>query len=408
MANDSSISINGYKERTFEEIKNEITTELNQLIPELNILDNTLVSNLINTSSVILKQQEGLIKYLFNGVSYPSTSDMMFDLVSRDYGVSRHPSADSSCDIKVTGTPGYVINTGTQFSNANGSVIFYTTDNNIINSVGECIINCISDSLQEDINKILVGDINTLVVPNNNITKVENITIPTPSRDIESINNFRLRIQERVRNIVQGSPEGLMSQLKAISDVNPLLVNLNIGTQEIQGVRYNSIEAIVSGGDPAEISKTLIDYCGLNSKVLVSNPSGSEANRTVEQTIKVGSSSIPVKFTRPKILNFELTIKPKFKDLVITSEQLQASMTDSIINIFNNLPITEPVNKTFITETFVDELSNYGIKYSNIVSVDFEYTIDGVPGSLDPNEFIPEKLPDTWLKITKFNIQIQI
>lgn len=408
MADTSSVGINGYKERSFEEIRAEIVDETNQLIPELKVVDNTLVANLIDVSSVILKQQEGLIKYLFNGVSYPSTSNVLFDLVSRDYGVTRHPSAEASCDIKVTGTPGYIINNGMQFSNATGSVIFYTTKSYIINSVGECIMNCYSNSLKEDINKILVGDINKTLVPDNNITKVENIAIPTPAIEIESLNNFKERIQERVRNIVQGSPEGLMSQLKAISGVNPLLVNLNIGTQEIQGVRYNSIEAIVSGGDPAEISKTLIDYCGLNSKVLVSNPSGSEANRTVEQTIKVGSSSIPVKFTRPKILNFELTIKPKFKDLVITSEQLQASMTDNIINIFNNLPITEPVNKTFITETFVDELSNYGIKYSNIVSVDFEYTIDGVPGSLDPNEFIPEKLPDTWLKITKFNIEIQI
>lgn len=405
---DSIVGINGYKERTFEEIKNEISTELNQLIPELKVVDNTLVANLIDVSSVILKQQEGLIKYLFNGVSYPSTSNVLFDLVSRDYGVTRHPSAEASCDIKITGTPGYIINGNTQFSNDSGSVIFYTTKSYTINSVGECIMNCYSNSLKEDINKILVGDINKTLVPDNNITKVENIDIPTPAIEIESLNNFKERIQERARNIVQGSPEGLMSQLKAISGVNPLLVNLNIGTQEIQGVRYNGIEAIVSGGDPSEISKMLIDYCGLNSKVLVSNPSGSESNRTVEQTIKVGSSSIPVKFTRPKILNFELIIKPKFKDFIVTNEQLQASMTDNIISIFNNLPITEPVNKTFITETFVDELSNYGIKYSNIVSVDFEYTIDGTPGSLDANEFIPEKLPDTWLKITKFNIQIQI
>lgn len=407
MADTTSVGINGYKERTFEEIRAEIVDETNQLIPELKLLDNTLVSNLIDVSSVILKQQEGLIKYLFNGISYPSTSDVYFDLVSRDYGVSRHPSAEASCDIKVTGTPGYIINSGTQFSNASNSVIFYTTDAYVINSIGECVMNCLSNSLKEDINKILLNDINKPVIPNTNITKVENITVPTPSVEIESLNNFKVRIQERVRNIIQGSPEGLLSQLKAIDGVNPLLVNLNIGEQEISGVRYNGVEAIVSGGDPNDIAKVLLDYCGLNSKVLVSNPSGSEVNRTVTQTIKTGSSNIPVKFTRPKILNFELTIKPKFKDFIVTNEQLEVSMTDNIISIFNNLSITEPVNKTFIIETFVDELANYGIKYSNIVSVDFEYKIDGVPGSLDPNEFIPEKLPDTWLKITSFNIEIQ-
>lgn len=407
MANEISIGIDGYKERTFEEIRSEIVTELNQLIPELKILDNTLVANLIDTSSVILKQQEGLIKYLFNGISYPSTSNIVFDLVSRDYGVSRHPSAVSSCDIKLTGTPGFIINEGTQFSNADNSVIFYTTNTNTINSVGECIINCLSDSLKEDLDKILVGDINQLIVPDKNITDVRNITIPTASRDIENINNFKLRVQERVRNIVQGSPEGLLSSLKSIQGVDPLLVNLNIGTQEVGGVRYNGVEAIVSGGDPAEISKVLLDYCGLNPKVLISNPSGSESNRTVQQNVIVGSSNIPVKFTRPKILNFELTIKPKFRDTTVTNEQLEAAMTEKIISIFNNLPITEPVNKTFVTETFIDELFNYGIKYTNIVSVDFEYKIDNIPGTLDANEYIPEKLPDTWLKITKFKVDIQ-
>lgn len=404
---DSIVGINGYKERTFEEIKNEISTELNQLIPELNLLDNTLVSNLIDTSSVILKQQEGLIKYLFNGISYPSTSDIFFDLVSRDYGISRHPSAKSSCDIKITGTPGYIINGNTQFSNDSGSVVFYSVNNTVINSTGECIINCISDSLKEDINKILVGDINKTVVPDNNITKVENLNIPTSNREIENLNNFKERVQERVRNIVQGSPEGLMSQLKAISGVNPLLVNLNIGEQEIKSVRYNGIEAIVSGGDPNDIAKLLLDYCGLNSKVLVSNPSGSESNRTVEQTIKVGSSSIPVKFTRPKILNFSLTIKPKLKDIIVTNDQLKATMIDSIISKFNNLSIQNNINDTFIKQIFINELLNYGISYSNIVEVNFDYTIDGKPGVLDGSGYMTEKLPDTWLKITSFNVEIQ-
>lgn len=407
MADSTTVNINGYKERTFEEIRAEIVDETNQLIPELQMVDNTLVSNLIDVSAVILKQQEGLIKYLFNGTSYPSTSDILFDLVSRDYGVSRHPSAQSSCDIKITGTPGYIINNGTKFSNADGSVIFYTTSNAVINSVGEVTLNCLSSSLKEDIDKILLGDINKAVIPNTNITNIINTTIPTPSVDLESINNFKYRVQERLRNIVQGSPEGLLSQLKNVTDVNPLLVNLNIGTQEISGVRYNSVEAIVGGGDPADISKALLDYCGLNSKVLVSNPSNSEVNRTVSQNIRIGSSNITVNFTRPKILNFGLTIKPKFKDILVTNEQLEVSITNNIIDIFNNLSITNEINKTFIREIFVDELSTYGINYNNIISVDFDYTIDGQPGVLDGNEYMTEKLPDTWLKITSFNIEIQ-
>lgn len=407
MSEESSININGYKERTFDEIRSEIENEVNQLIPELKLVDNTLVSNLIDVSSVILKQQEGLIKYLFNGVSYPSTSNMLFDLVSRDYGVSRHPSAESSCDIKVVGTPGYVINVGTQFTNSDSSVIFYTTENSIINSVGECVLNCLSDSLQEDLNKILIGDINSSVIPDKNIKSVSNISIPSVSRDIETIDNFKLRIQERIRNIVQGSPEGLLSSLKEIEGVDPLLVNLNIGEQEINGVIYNGVEAIVSGGDPTIISSKLLDYCGLNTKVLISNPSNSESNRTIEQSIKIGSSNVTVKFTRPKILNFGLKIKPKFKNINITSEQITNSISENIIKVFNNLSITESINKTFITEIFVDELSNYGIKYSNIISVDFEYTIDGQPGSLDQNEFVSEKQADTWLKITNFEVEIQ-
>lgn len=401
------IGIFGYKERTFEEIRESVVNDIQQIQPELVDLPDSLVSNLIDVGSVLIKQNEGLIKYLFNGISLPSVDDMFFDVVAQDYGMTRLPAAQAQLEMKITGTPGYKLAPNTKFSNANNTIIFYNKDSLIINSVGECSFTAYSDNLEADLNNVNIGDINKLLVSDANVLTVENKTIPTPVKDEETLQSFRTRIQERVRNIIQGTPDGLVSQLCSVEGVNPLQVNVVIGEQNIKGVKYNSIEAIVGQGDSADIAKVLMDYCGLNPRVLVSNPSKGETNRTIEQSVSYEKSSYIVKFTRPKILKLELIIKPKFRDILTTNTELELATTDKVINIFNNLSIRDILNRTFIEQMFINLMKEYGYKDSNIVSVDFEYKVDGSTGQLDPNGYFTEQEKDTVFNLDKYSILIQ-
>lgn len=407
---EGNIGIDGFRDRSLDSIKQSIIRDIENQIPDFKNLDRTLVSNLIDTGSVLLKQVEGISKFLFNGISLPSVTDEFFDLVSRDYGMNRHQAAKAQLDITIEGTPGFIIESGTSFVSTKQNlqnIVFYNIEDVIINSIGSVTVRCVSDSLPEQLNEVKVNDIDRLALANNNVTSVKNINIPTPRRDIESLQNFKFRIQERLRNPIQGSYEGLLSSLKEIPDVDPLLVNVNIGSQMIDSIKYNGIEAIVGGGDPAQISKVLLDYCGLSPRLLISNPSKSETNRTITQSVTMGSSNFEVKFTRPKLLNFELTMKPRFKNVTATSQQLEIAITDKMIDIFNNLAIHDTINKTFIKDKFISLLSEYGITLQNIIDVDFEYKIDGAAGQLDSQGFISEKLSDTYLKIVNFKIIIQ-
>lgn len=401
------ISIDGYKERSFEEIRNSVVEDIKAIEPQLADLPESLVSNLIDVGSVLIKQNEGLIKYLFNGISLNSVDDKFFDIVAQDYGMTRLPAAKAQLDIKITGLPGYKLSPNTKFTNEDNRVIFYNKDSLIINSVGECQFTAYSDNLQTELEDIEIGDINTLLIADDNITTIENTSIPSAIRNQEDLQSFRSRIQHRIRNIVQGTPEGLVSAICSIPGVNPLQVNVILSEQLIRDVKYRSIECVVGQGDSAEIAKVLMDYCGLNPRLLVSNPSNNESNRTVNQTVTYKKSSYNVKFTRPKLVNLELTIKPKFRDILVTNNELELATTNKVIDIFNNLSIRDILNKTFIQQIFINLMKEYGYIDSNIVSVDFSYKCDGKNGVLDPNGYFTEQQDDTYFVLKKYTILIQ-
>lgn len=403
----SRIGVTGYAPRTLDEIREEVLKDIKYIEPELADLPNTLVDNLINVGCILLKQNEALVRYLFNGISYPSTSDEFFDIVSQDYNLSRHPNAKATVDIKVTGTPGYIIASNTKFSNANNKVTFFNVKAVIINSLGEAIFTAISDNTNEELKNINVNDINKMVIADDNVTTISNINVPTQVKEFESLESFKQRVQRRVRTLVQGSREGLISALTAIKGVDPRQVNVIVGEQQINGVKYNSIEAIVGGGDSADIALALIDYCSLNPRVLVSNPSKEEANRTVSQSIQQSGSSFTVKFTRPKVLKLELTIKPRFSGIVANNQQIEASTQKAFEDLFANISIQDKVNKTLITQTFIDTFKSYGNTDANIISVDFDYKVDGTAGSLDASLFFSEQAKDTLFQLTKYNVLIQ-
>lgn len=403
----SRIGVDGYAPRTLDEIREEVLKDIKSIEPELADLPNTLVDNLINVGCILLKQNEALVRYLFNGISYPSTSDEFFDIVSQDYNLSRHPNAKATVDIKVTGTPGYIIASNTKFSNANNKVTFFNVKAVIINSLGEAIFTAISDNTNEELKNINVNDINKMVIADDNVRTISNINVPTQVKEFESLESFKQRVQRRVRTLVQGSREGLISALTSIKGVDPRQVNVIVGEQQISSVKYNSIEAIVGGGDSADIALALIDYCSLNPRVLVSNPSRGESNRTVSQSLQQSGSSFTVKFTRPKVLKLELTIKPKFSGIVANNQQVEASTQKAFEDLFANISIQDKINKTLITQTFIDAFKSYGNTDANIISVDFEYKVDGARGSLDGLLFFSEQAKDTLFQLTKYNVLIQ-
>lgn len=407
-----NLGILGYKERTFSEIRSDIVSDLKQIQPQLETLPSSLIDNLIDCGAVLLKQNEGLSKTLFNSISLNS-SDPFFDIIAQDYGIVRHTEAKAQITMKIkSDTLGYILPVNTIFTNADSSVKFYNIAPLIINSLGECTFTAYSDNLESELKSVNVGDINTLAIQDNKITEIQNIDLPNPPISIETFTEFKERIQQRLRSLVSGSRDNLENMIKAIQGVNPLQVKIKdtYTQQSVEGgiEKFKALECIIGGGDSVEIAYTLSLFMGLSPLFLTSNPSNSESERTIETTIQEGYNSVKVVFTRPKLQKLEITFKPKLWNVITNNQSLELAFTDSLSEIFSNLNINQKINKTFLEKIFIDILlEKFNYKSENIVSVDFEIKIDNAPASFDDLGFITNQYDDTYFLLDSFSIILQ-
>lgn len=403
-----NLGILGYKERTFDEIRSEIVEELKQIQPQLETLPSSLIDNLIDCGAVLIKQNEGLSKTLFNTISLNS-SDPFFDIIAQDYGITRHTEAKAQITMKVkSDTLGYVLPVNTIFTNENSSVKFYNTKPLIINSLGECTFTAFSDNLESELKDINVGDINSLSIQDSKIKEIQNIDLPNPPLSIETFTEFKERIQQRLRSLVSGSKDNLENMIKSIKGVNPLQVKIK-DTYSQSGIeKFKAIECIIGGGDSVEIGYILSQFMGLSPLFLVSNPSNNEKERSIETTIQEGFSSVKVVFTRPKLQKLNITFKPKLWNVITNNQSLELAFSDSLSDIFSNLNINQKINKTFLEKIFIDILlDKFNYKSENIVSVDFEIKIDNKTASFDDLGFISSQFDDTYFLLDKFSIILQ-
>lgn len=408
-----NLGILGYNERSFEEIRSDIVNDLKQIQPQLESLPSSLVDNLIDCGAVLLKQNEGLSKTLFNSISLNS-SDPFYDIIAQDYGLNKHTEAKAQITMKIkSDTLGYILPVNTIFTNADSSVKFYNIAPLIINSLGECTFTAYSDNLESELESVNVGDINTLAIQDSKITEIQNIDLPNPPISIEGFIEFKERIQQRMRSLVSGSKDNLENMIKSIQGVNPLQVKIKdtyIQNTISDGIveKYKGIECIIGGGDNVEIAYTLSQFMGLSPLFLVSNPSNNESARTIQTTIQEGYNSVEIVFTRPKLQKLNITFKPKLWNVITNNQSLELAFTDSISEIFSNLNINQKINKTFLEKIFIDILlDKFNYKSENIVSIDFSISIDGSLANFDDLGFISNQYDDTYFLLDGFSIILQ-
>lgn len=408
------ISIIGYKPSSMEDIKNNLINKLKETNPDFyNETLGSIQENLITTGSYLIKYNSDLINYLFNGVSLNSVDGAYLDLLANDYNMIRLSGIKASCNISITGTPGYILPTRTKFTNTNGNVVFQTNQDVIINSLGTAEIIAYSDSLDENIKDIRVGDINKLVISDDNIKTITNKQAPTRKEDAESDDVFRNRIQKRMRNLHGNTLESLYLNICNVEGVIQRLVNIvykskqNLGKDGANQIQSNTIEVICEGGDSASIAYQIFNSMGINPIVFVSNPTDKDTSRTIEQQVKFLSSFVTIKYTKPKQLKLSLNIAPVLNGVITNANQLKLATQDFFIDYFKNVNISTQINKTLIQQLFIKALKEYGYDEANIKDIDFTYNVDNNAGALDENGFFSEKQIDTYFSLVDYTVTYQ-
>jgi len=411
----AEISISGYKPTSMDDIRNNLINTIKEKNPDFYTETiGSIQENLITTGAYLIKYNNDLINYLFNGVSLNSVDSNFLDLLANDYNLSRLSGIKASCTISITGTPGYILPTRTKFTNAKGNVVFQTNNEIIINSLGTAEVVAYSDSLDDNIKDVKAGDINKLVIDDDNIKIITNKQAPTRKEDAENDDTFRNRIQKRMRNLHGNTLESLYLNICNVEGVIQRLVNIvyktnqNIGSSGSNKLQANTVEVIVEGGDSTDIVYQIFNSIGLNPIVFVSNPTDKDTTRTIEQQVKFLNSMVTLKYTKPKQLKLALNISPVLNNVLTNANQLKLATQDYFIDYFKNVNISTSINKTLIEQLFIKSLREYGYDEANIQAINFTYTVDGKTGALDSNGFFSEKQIDTYFSLTDYEVSYNV
>lgn len=150
----------------------------------------------------------------------------------------------------------------------------------------------------------LAGTVNLVATPGAGITGVTTTADAEGGRDIETAAEFRARHLATLNAGGNASVEAIRAHLLAVEDVEQVTILNNRGdVTDANGLPPHSVEAIVLGGDDADIAAELF--------ASVSAGDQTYGDTTVNVTDSEGGTE-PISFSRPTILyaHLEITVTP--------------------------------------------------------------------------------------------------
>lgn len=166
---------------------------------------------------------------------------------------------------------------------------------------------------------------------------------------------------------------------------------------------YAGIEVVVGGGDDADIANAIFNAF-LSTKNLVSDPSDGNPARTINVSVQVYNSTFPVKFTRPKLSQLEITLTLTLKNITTTQSILQSYLENAFTNYINNLQLGtgELLNINVLNNLVFDTLETIPIYAQNVQSTSYSFLLDSVP--ITPTSgYLPIAF-DQYLNLSSFTL----
>ena len=172
-------------------------------------------------------------------------------------------------------------------------------------------------------------------------------------------------------------------------------------------MRYSrGIETIVGGGENDKIALALF-LSFLETQKLISNPSNKESERTVQLDLDMYNSIIPIKFTRPKMLEIKITFQPSFSGIITTPTALEGVLAKNITTYINSMQVGTPLNAVSLNYLVMPLLLSSGIKDYNVKSLGWKIEINNVKTDFDQQTgYLKEIAHDCYLVLKEFAVSI--
>lgn len=399
----------GYVKLSPEQIRDQLIAKVRERIPEFTLKPADLQSNLINTAVEDLAQYEDETETMLNAIAPGFANDDLIKKFAESIGLRQNKKFNSSVVLTFNGPIGTYIPKGTSCSGDGHT--FVTTAAILLPSTGSktVLAEC------EDMVAVASKTINTIDSLNIAGLSVINEVDGIIGVEQESLQQLKYRMQARFRSPRKGGIDYTYSVLTTNLKVDPRLVRFRVLPNESSFNR--AIECVVGGGLDEDVALALFQGF-LETQKLVSQPSNSETDRTVNINILYYGNTIPIEFTRPKNLNISIILKISFSDIVTTPTSIKGIVEDTITEHINTLKLGSPLSKLALTAVILPLLQQKGLDSDTITGIDYLIKIndkevtyysgqESDPELRKKKGQIKEIMWDTYLTLKEFSVEVE-
>lgn len=261
---------------------------------------------------------------VYNGRS-PSTSiGATLDSIVKLNGIVRKPAQNSTCEVVLSGVAGAPIKNGL-VQDINGNLWDLPSDV-VLNASGTktVIATCqVSGAIAADI-----GDISTIATPTYGWNSVINNVAATVGTNTETDSELRIRQAKSVNKASVSNVSAIKNALSLIDGVTKIAVYENDTNNTVNSMVPHSITAVIEGGSPVIIGKTII-----NKK---SPGCATNGNQGIETADDYGTTCT-VNYYRPSYVDIDVTIT--LRSISTVDSTLQATIKQSVSDYLNGMDI---------------------------------------------------------------------
>jgi hypothetical protein len=394
------LTAQGFTQDTPETIRTDITNQALAEVDGFTSFPTELRQNLIDEAVIIeMRFQDGL-NALMNGIGPDFANDQMFKQFGCSFGMTMKDFQYAQATLRFSGLTRTVIPKGTRARNSAGTVTLATSAQVVIGSTGEVDVLAVSTS--EAITDIPAGSITVMVDVISGVT-VTNPAAGTSGIQAETIDQFKTAVYNEIQSPRYGGITRAYSLLRNIEGVDSRLIHFRTMQKLVTDVYYQGIECVVGGGDDYEVANALFTAF-LQTKNLLSDPSGGESARTVSVDLSLYGSTFPVKFTRPKQISGSLTVTIAVDGKTTTSAILEGILKPAFEAYFDSIKVGEAVSEASMNQIIYTELKTAGIETANIGTIAYSFELDSVPTPVEGG-YLPLDF-DQYISLDTFAVSL--
>lgn len=250
----------GFEPKLYDDWLVAIQTELRKdknLGPDVDLSTGSYVETFAESFARQLEESDLTKADLYDARFVSLAENTALDRLGANVGMKRNTAAYATTFLTIKGTPGYVIEAETLFSN-NQNRYYVTTEEVTIGQDGTVQVRVYAEETGEEYN----CDANTITDQVMYVEEIDSVTNPEPASggaDMEFDYDFRRRIKQAMSAATSPTPNGVATALFSLPDVKSVRYVINRDTPEVEGDPPYTTHIYVLGGNMQDIAQTISD-----------------------------------------------------------------------------------------------------------------------------------------------------